>query len=118
MQASTNITVCVAWRAASRCLAKVLAPSSADDLFAVIVDTRTCKLETKHSPASFVAAMDAAGVPADVREGGASACVLLDDSVTNIKTAKQMGWTTVLVRLYLASQLVCPSDSCASSHGV
>ena len=53
-----------------------------------------------------------------MREGGASACVLLDDSVTNIKTAKQMGWTTVLVRLYLASQLVCPSDSCASSHGV
>ena len=34
--------------------------------------------------------MDAAGVPAEVRELRASACVLLDDSVTNIKCAKAM----------------------------
>ena len=82
---------------ASRCLARVLAPSTVDDLFSVIVDTRTCKLDTKHSPASFAAAMDAAGVPSDVRASGPAACILLDDSVTNIKCAKQMGWTTVLV---------------------
>ena len=82
---------------ASRCLAKVLAPSTVDDLFSVVVDTRTCKLDTKHSPASFTAAMDAAGVPPDVRASGPASCILLDDSVTNIKCAKQMGWTTVLV---------------------
>jgi len=82
---------------ASRCIAKVLSPSTVDDYFTAMVDTRVCKLETKHSPSSFVAAMDAAGVPEEVRKTRASACVLLDDSVTNIKCAKAMGWTTVLV---------------------
>ena len=32
-----------------------------------------------------------------MRESHASACVLLDDSVSNIVCAKRMGWTTVLV---------------------
>ena len=82
---------------ASRCLAKVLAPKTVDDYFSSIVDSRTCRLETKHSASSFVAAMDAAGVPPDIRSSAPSSCVLLDDSVTNIRCAKNMGWTTVLV---------------------
>ena len=82
---------------ASRCLAKVLAPATVHDYFSGIVDTRTCKLETKHSASSFVAAMTAAGVPPDVQSSSPSACVLLDDSVANIRCAKQMGWTTVLI---------------------
>ena len=81
---------------ASRCLAKVLAPSTVDDLFSVIVDKRTCKLDTKHSPASFAAAMDAAGVPPYVRASGPASCILIDDSVTNIKCAKQMRCTLFL----------------------
>jgi len=82
---------------AERCLAKVLEPSTAADLFSVIVDTRTCDLETKHDESSFNKAMDAANVPVSVRESNPAACILLDDSVTNIKRAKAMGWTTVLV---------------------
>jgi len=81
---------------ASRCLAKVLAPSTVDDLFSVIVDKRTCKLDTKHSPASFAAAMDAVGVPPYVRASGPASCILIDDSVTNIKCAKQMRCTLFL----------------------
>lgn len=59
--------------------------------FRGIVDTRTCGLETKHSDASFQAAMVAAGV------SDPAGCVLCDDSVKNIQAAKKMGWTTVLV---------------------
>eukprot|EP00327_Prymnesium_parvum_P006197 CAMPEP_0182814756 /NCGR_PEP_ID=MMETSP0006_2-20121128/10025_1 /TAXON_ID=97485 /ORGANISM="Prymnesium parvum, Strain Texoma1" /LENGTH=225 /DNA_ID=CAMNT_0024940905 /DNA_START=214 /DNA_END=891 /DNA_ORIENTATION=+ len=56
-----------------------------------IIDTRTCDLETKHSPHSFEAAMRAAGVD------DAAGCLLCDDSVKNIEAAKRMGWRTVLV---------------------
>ena len=80
---------------AGRCLAKVLAPSTAEDLFSLTVDTRVCELESKHAESSFVQAMDAAKVPPCARNSGA--CILLDDSVKNIQRAKQMGWTTVLV---------------------
>ena len=58
-----------------------------------IIDTRTCKLETKHSRSSFEAAMAAAGVSEP------SACVFCDDSVKNINAAKEVGWRTVLVGL-------------------
>jgi hypothetical protein len=59
-------------------------------------------LATKHAPASFEAAMAAAGVPRDPATGAFAAaavagCVLLDDSVRNIQRAKAMGWRTVLV---------------------
>ena len=54
---------------------------------------QVCKLETKHSPSSFEAAMAFAGVVEP------TACVLLDDSVKNIRAAKAMGWSTVLVGL-------------------
>jgi len=63
----------------------------ADLPFKGIIDTRTCELETKHSPSSFNAAMAAAGV------SEAAGCLLCDDSVKNIQAAKAMGWTTVLV---------------------
>jgi FMN phosphatase YigB (HAD superfamily) len=66
---------------------------TADDLFTTIVDTRMCELETKHHESSFRKAMAACNVPPT--EG--QKCILLDDSVTNIKMAKAMGWTTVLV---------------------
>jgi len=48
---------------------------------------------TKHDPRCFVAAMEMAGVSVEK----ASACILLDDSVKNVKTARGMGWRTVLV---------------------
>lgn len=56
-----------------------------------IIDTRTCKFETKHSDASFKAAMEAAGVT------NPAGCMLLDDSRKNIEAAKRFGWRTVLV---------------------
>ena len=74
---------------ADRCLRAV----GVRDLFYSVVDTRTCRLESKHSPEAFDCAMLAAGTntPTD--------CVLFDDSVKNIKQAKKLGWTTVLVGL-------------------
>lgn len=74
---------------ADRCLKKI----GIADLFYSIIDTRVCCLETKHSVPAFESAMIAAGC-AEPRE-----CVLFDDSVKNIKMAKRMGWTTVLVGL-------------------
>lgn len=61
------------------------------DLFEGIVDTRTCKLESKYSESAFADAMAAAGVVDPKR------CILLDDSVKNIQMAKQVGFVTVLV---------------------
>ena len=74
---------------ALRCLARV----GIDDLFEGVVDTRVCGLETKHSEAAFRAAMAHAGVAAP------RACMLIDDSVKNIKCARGLGWRTVLVGL-------------------
>merc|ERR1712217_569141 len=48
---------------------------------------------SKHDPACFKAAMEIASVP----DENAAGCMLLDDSVRNIKTAKSVGWHTVLV---------------------
>jgi pyrimidine 5'-nucleotidase len=72
---------------AKRCLERV----GVDDLFTCIIDTRTCDLETKHSPEAFEKAMRAAGASDPL------ACMLIDDSVKNIRTAKSLGWTTVLI---------------------
>jgi len=86
---------------ATRCLERV----GIADLFEGIVDTRTCGLETKHSEASFRAAMRFAGA------NDARACVLIDDSMKNIKCAKSLGWRTVLVGLHdrITGELVhCP----------
>jgi putative hydrolase of the HAD superfamily/pyrimidine and pyridine-specific 5'-nucleotidase len=85
-----------------------------DDLFTTIVDTRTCDLETKHHDSSFQKAMAACNVPAS--EGGK--CILLDDSVTNIKKAKAMGWTTVLVGTITRGSggLLLPTPTEADHH--
>jgi len=72
---------------AKRCLERV----GVDDLFTCIIDTRTCDLETKHSRIAFEKAMRAADA------SDASQCMLIDDSVKNIRTAKSLGWTTVLI---------------------
>jgi len=73
---------------AQRCLARI----GIDKLpWRGIIDCRSCKLETKHSPSSFKVAMAAAGV------SDPAACVFCDDSVKNIIAAKQVGWRTVLV---------------------
>ena len=77
-----------------RCLERVgLVGNDAEGtpLFKGVIDTRTCKLETKHAAASFDAAMAAAGAT------DPTACLLLDDSVKNIEAAKRHGWRTVLV---------------------
>jgi len=54
---------------------------------------------SKHDRRCFEVAMDVAGVPRDQ----ASKCMLFDDSASNLKTAKAMGWSTVLVGLYARS---------------
>jgi len=51
---------------------------------------------SKHDIRCFEFAMDVAGVP---REHVAK-CMLLDDSASNLKTAKVVGWSTVLVGLH------------------
>ena len=75
---------------ARRCLDKI---GLAELPWRGVIDCRSCKLETKHSRSSFEAAMSLAGVSLD--EPGA--CVFCDDSVKNIKAAKEVGWRTVLV---------------------
>jgi len=72
---------------AERCLDKL----GIKDLFLGIIDTRVCKLETKHSEAAFQAAM------AFAKTDDAASCLLIDDSVKNIQAAKRQGWQTVLV---------------------
>jgi pyrimidine 5'-nucleotidase len=56
-----------------------------------IIDVKSCNLETKHSPSSFRAAMDIAGVK------NPESCVFLDDSVKNIEAARDIGWRSILV---------------------
>jgi len=51
---------------------------------------------SKHDPRCFEVAMEVAGVPRDE----AAKCMLLDDSPSNLRTAKAMGWSTVLVGLH------------------
>ena len=85
-----------------------------------VIDTRSCELETKHSTHSFLRAMEYVGLlslpPAGESDGNgngstrlsddeaiaaasvhAGRCLLIDDSVKNIVTAKKMGWCTVLI---------------------
>lgn len=51
---------------------------------------------SKHDPRCFEVAMEVAGVP----RSEAAKCMLLDDSASNLRTAKAMGWSTVLVGLH------------------
>ena len=72
---------------AERCLVAL----GIDDLFVDIIDCKTCGLETKHSRHAFEAAMKVAGVKSP------SKCLFFDDSVKNIRTARDIGWRAVLV---------------------
>jgi putative hydrolase of the HAD superfamily/pyrimidine and pyridine-specific 5'-nucleotidase len=62
-----------------------------EDLFVDVIDCKRCDLETKHSRHSFECAMRVAGVTDPER------CLFLDDSVTNIRAARAVGWRSVLV---------------------
>jgi len=73
-----------------RCMKRV----GVDDLFEGIVDCRDVELVTKHDPISFRLAMERAGAKDPSR------CLLLDDSIPNLKTAKSLGMKTCLVGLY------------------
>lgn len=72
---------------ATRCLQAL----GIDDLFDGIIDVKDCNFETKHSTSSFHIAMQKADV-VNVEE-----CIFLDDSLTNILAASQVGWRSVLV---------------------
>lgn len=58
---------------------------------APIIDCQACDLETKHSAHAFRKAMEIAGVT------NPQACLFLDDSTTNIKAARHVGWRANLV---------------------
>ena len=71
---------------------KCLQALGIEDFFhPTIIDCNVCDLETKHSTHSFAKAMQVAGVR------DPQACLLLDDSVTNIQAARQVGWRSILV---------------------
>lgn len=78
------------------------------DLFLGIIDCKSCDLATKHSPQAFEAAMRVAGLEPQT---DGSRCIFFDDSVKNIRTAKQFGWVTCLVGLYGRDdkkRIICP----------
>lgn len=63
-----------------------------EDVFEkIVIDVKLCDLETKHSSHSFNAAMRIAQI-SDPEE-----CVFLDDNVTNIQAAREIGWRSILV---------------------
>jgi UMP-CMP kinase len=72
-----------------RCMKQV----GIEDLFEGIIDCRTVNLITKHDEEAFRIAMETAGVSDPKR------CMILDDSVQNIQTAKKIGMRTCLVGL-------------------
>jgi len=62
-----------------------------DDLFDDIIDCKRCDFESKHSEHSFRVAMEVARISDPER------CLFLDDSLTNIHSARLIGWRSVLV---------------------
>jgi pyrimidine 5'-nucleotidase len=62
-----------------------------EDLFVDVIDCKKCNFETKHSKHSFDTAMRIAGVE------DPESCLFLDDSLTNIRAARNVGWRSVLV---------------------
>ena len=86
---------------AMRCMKRV----GVDDLFEGVIDCREVNLVTKHEPESFKIAMRKANVSDPTR------CMLIDDSVQNIRAAKSMGMRTCLVGLYergTNAKITCP----------
>ena len=73
---------------ASRCLQAL----GIDDLFVEpIIDCKMCNFESKHTLHSFQVAMKIAGIR------NPEECLFLDDNLTNIQAARQVGWRSVLV---------------------
>jgi pyrimidine 5'-nucleotidase len=72
---------------ARRCIAAL----GIEDFFLDIIDCKVCGLETKHSRHSFEIAMKIAGVSDPER------CLFLDDSLTNLRTAREIGWRSILI---------------------
>lgn len=72
---------------AERCLQAL----GIEDLFDGIIDCKKCDFESKHSEHSFRVAMEVAGVDNPEK------CLFLDDSLTNIRSARLIGWRSVLV---------------------
>ena len=60
------------------------------DMFIDIIDVRAVEWATKHDEEAYERAMAIAGVKERER------CVFIDDSTSNIKIAKKMGWHTIL----------------------
>eukprot|EP00466_Bigelowiella_natans_P003625 jgi/Bigna1/53754/estExt_Genewise1Plus.C_230179 len=58
-----------------------------------IIDVRAAKFHTKHSIECYQHAMEIA------KNGDPSLCYIVDDSWSNIKTAKKIGWNTALIGL-------------------
>lgn len=93
---------------AERCLERL----GIGDLFDGIIACSTTDMferagyVSKHDQRCFQAAMDIAGVPCQ----DTHKCLLLDDSFSNLRTAKAMGWNTVQVGLYRrdGSKVHCP----------
>lgn len=62
------------------------------DLFQGIIDVRAVEWVTKHDDDAYKRAMEVAGF-----SGHPNSCLFLDDSTSNMKAAKRVGWRTVLV---------------------
>jgi putative hydrolase of the HAD superfamily/pyrimidine and pyridine-specific 5'-nucleotidase len=93
---------------AARCLKRL----GIEDMFCGVVSASSRRMidevgyVSKHDPRCFAKAMEIAGVPKEKAAG----CVFFDDSVSNLRTAKSMGWRTVLVGLHArdtGSRIVC-----------
>jgi len=93
---------------AQRCLRRL----GIEDLFLGIVACSSPEViqrtgyVSKHDAKCFEAAMELAGVVPERAAG----CMLLDDSASNLRTAKAMGWQTVLVGLHARNgdRVECP----------
>ena len=71
---------------------RVLAVLGLSDCFAGVIDVRAIQFACKPEPVAYQRALEIAGNPP------AQNCVLIDDSPANLAPARQMGFTTVLVR--------------------
>lgn len=93
---------------AARCLKRL----GIEDMFCGVISASSRKMidevgyVSKHDPRCFAKAMEIAGVSKDRAAG----CVFFDDSVSNLRTAKGIGWRTVLVGLHArdtGNRIVC-----------
>ena len=74
------------------------------DLFEGVIDVRAVDWVTKHDADAYHAAMKIANVT------DPNQCLFLDDSTSNMRAAKKVGWRTVLVGEYgrdCGSKIVC-----------